>query len=281
MSTFNFKLEYPEIDYSWQQVNEDGTPKCPANWVLDDLTEFFRYFLDDETWILLTNFGEGFTIPITTNDISLNESSKIIFSHTTTTSGYSGEYLIKFIWNDVGDHTYKPFLTIGEYLDMEVDIPSYAEYIKIESPDNADIQMEFQVAIDFEIKTPSYEINTEQNDVTIKTNNKSSLSLANTILTTSLSKRDVFYKNELTIKNEDEQALNNLIDLARMNKLLVSVNINISDSAGSNLANIPSGGLDNKVKYWYMGHGSSQKTGLYSYINLSYKNNNKNLSTYI
>lgn len=278
MSSFNLKIEYPDVNQKRYETNEDGTAKCPPYWTVDG-DEFERYeYINTNYSELQMLKDESFKIPFKTSFIDDLETRTLTFSHKLETSTNFDDYMIQVTFSDDNtDYENLYFSYDTKYLTRTFDIPSNAQYIKFDfSYINVSTSVYFYTDIKFEFNTKQFEINTEQNDVSVKLNNKQSRTIDNTLVATSIKKREVFYKNDIIITKADEDELNELTELARTNRLLISMNIDISDEAGDNLANIPSGGSDNIVKYWYLNHSGTRKTGLYSYITINYKLNDEN-----
>lgn len=190
------------------------------------------------------------------------------------------QYDLNIKFNDSTTKTYTR--VAGDWDTLLVEIPSYTEYIEISvDGDGASALIISVEDLSFTFVTNDFDINTEQNKFQINTNNRNSYTLDNTVIQTSLRERDVFYSNDLILKNAESIELDELLDVSLLNELLVSVNIDISDEAGSNLANIPSGSDENIVKYYYVSHYYGHKTGIYSYVTLNYKNDPYNNKTYI
>lgn len=282
MSVFNLKIEYPNIDYNWYQVSPTGESKCPANWILESEDPQWQYFnYVGIGWVQSLNEinEDSIKIPIQVGNISDLNKKEFTFSHI---PAGTEEYIIAVEYRE-GMTEYLTYQ--GEVWETTtLTIPNGSEYIKIYAPESDSGIMSIYInaeEIDFEFRTKDYDINTEQNNFKINTNNKVSRTLDNTLISTSLKNRDVYYSNELILYNSEAKELDLLLDTALLNNLKIDVNINITDKAGFNLANIPSGSLENWVKYHYITHNYSQKTGLYAYVTLEYKNDENNNATYL
>lgn len=268
MSTFNLKLEYPDQNFSWYETNEDNiTPRCPTGWVVESTTEFARYYKDGARYTTDILVDENISIPFESLDVS--DISTRVFEFTHLFDAGPVAYSIDIYFNDT-DFTTLNFASANvEYIET-VQIPNNTEYIKIVAPTTNGLTHIYS-DIEFRIFTGEFDITTELSNMSVNSNNKISISVNDTVNVTSLKNRDVLYKNEFILTSTEEKEFNSLLNLALLNKLLVSVNINYTDEAGDSLASIPSGGLENVIKYYFINNTRTQKTGLYSYMNMTYQ----------
>lgn len=268
MSVFNIKLEYPEINPKYYKTNSDGrTPKCPANWDINELSEFGRYVVLGDEYYLQLDYGETIETPFLTNNISNLTNKTLTFKH--FVSGATTEnYTILVFFNDT-DFKVLSFAESNVEYTRTFEVPSNAEYIKFLGVE--DFTLWLAVDFDYNFSTGDYQINTEQNDVSIAPNIVSNVTLSNKVVSRKLSKTDVTYTSKPILIREDELSIAAVCDLARLNKILLSVNINIVEEAGNSLSNLPSGGDENWVKYYCESHKRTEKTGIYRYLDLRYR----------
>lgn len=284
MSSFNLRLEIPVVNYSWYQVNSDGTPKCPANWSLDEIAEFERYeYFSGNNWTLHMLREESFTLPFETGLIDDLDTRTFTFNHQVETSINYDDYLIQVTFSDDTTDFENLYFSYSDSIQTrQFDIPSHADYIKFDfSYINVGQSIYFHTAFYLDMETSYFDINTEQNDTNLSVNKKISTTISGKLLTTQLAPRDINYSGLVVLTPEEDKELNQLTRLAKKNKILISMYIDINDEAASNLANIASGGGTNLVKYYYNNHSVGQKSGLYSYLKINYKRDINSTNTYI
>lgn len=269
MSTFNLEMQYPaKID--WYETNTDGTPKCPAYWsIFNEQSEFSRYVNQD---YVIINSREGVQIPFRANNIEELPTAQVKISIQYNHVG-TDTHPVNIWFNNVDFITIN-LVAIGGYNTFTIDLPSNTEYILIiagliDSEDSIEIKTDTE----FEFKTDNFKINTEQNDTSVNLNNKSTRMIDNSIYTTSLKEREIKYGGSTILLPEKELQLEQLVDLSSLNNFLTLFNVNINDGAAQNLAGIGYGGEENIVTYYFHKYIRTQKTGLYSYIDLTYELN--------
>lgn len=269
MSNFRLEIDYPTINYDWYKKNTDGTPKCPVNWKFYGADNIERYIEQSNGWVLNMYEGESTSIPIETNEIEFN-------THTVQIQniGYHegvGEidYDVEFWFNDTDFQTVT--YTTGSLETTTLTLPEGVTYLRIEST-TPDVYITLYVDIQFSFYTSWIDINTELSDFSTANNNRVSTTVDDTLIVTSLAKRDVFYANNLIMSNEERKEMDSLVDLAILNNLLVLVVIDAVELGGNSLGGLPTTAIENYITYYFKGHSSTQKTGLYEYVNLQYKN---------
>lgn len=273
MSKFNLKLEIPTVNYSWYQTNVDGTPKCPANWTIKENYEFERYeYYSGTIWTLKMLVEESFKLPFKTNNIDDLTNRTFTFKHTCETTINTDDYLIQATFSDNNTDFVNMYFIADDTLQQTTfDIPSNAQYIKFKFYTNAGQIVSFHTDFEINMSTSNFDINTEQNNASISNNKSTSKSISGKLLTTRKRERDINYADNLIMKPTEEEEMKQLTRLAKFNKVLVGMYVNINDEASANLANIGSGGAENIVKYFYNYHKRTQQSGLYSYVYINYK----------
>jgi hypothetical protein len=279
MSKIKLNLGYPAYtdEYYWENPI-DKTPECIAAWELNR-TSFIANRLNtdlDGTYVKM-EFGDELVLPFLSGDLSKISTQKFNLRYKQVDANFSG-----FLTIETAPGVQYQFTVLNnsfstyEFIDL-----SYCQYIKIIH----DFEFEtsnFNIYIDsdFLIETSEYETNTEENEVSINMNLKTSLTVANTISTRKTKQTEVYYSDDIIITNEQMLEMNELVDLARLNRLLVHADVNTNERAGDSMAGINSGGAQNWMRYYYKRHSTGQKTGLYSYVNISYFRDN-NVNSYI
>lgn len=281
MSKLKLNLAYPSYTDEYRSINPiDKTPECIALWELGRTNFIANRLSEDSDGIYVKlEFEDELTFPFLSDDLSKITTKKFNLKYKQVDANFSGNLTIEtspgiqytFAVLDDSFSTY-------EFLDL-----NNCDYIKlIHDFDFPTSNFQIYIESDFLIETneSELEINTELRDVSVNMNLKTSLSVANTINTRKTKQTEVFYANELITTNSGMLEINALLDLARLNRLKVFADINTHERAGDSIAGIGSGGAENWMRYTYKQHSTSQKTGLYSYINISYFRDN-NVNSYI
>lgn len=274
MSTFQLKIEYPDINYDWYQQNTNGTAQCPANWIFYGDDNIERYNEVQNGWILNLFYEESVKIPVKTYEVDF-ETHTLTFKHICY-NDLTGEkpFQLKIYYN-LDDYETIDFDSTGSLEVTVLTIPENTEYVIIEVVTSG-VTLDLYVDIEFDFSTSWFDINTELANFSTSNNNKVSATIDNTLIVTSLGKRDISYTNNQTQLPEETKELDSLCDLALLNNFTVVLYVDSVELGGDSLGGMPTAGTGNLIKYYYQNHSSTEKTGLYKYLTIQYKNDVNN-----
>lgn len=266
MSSLYFDVVTSVQNSGLVQTNGDGTDKCPLFWELEEqatISDRYNSNLGEKSMIL--GFGETINIPISSGVYKSNIKPILTINfYASGTTGNTQNFYLRFNGDFV---SYELLLNIkGVY---EIEIPENAEKIEILNVNNNYLHVFEDYKISFKT-TPITNFRAEFTEFSIDPKLVNSKVLSNKIRQRKIGKTEVQYTFDPVITSDQNAEIDDIRDFARLNKLLTLVYINYSETNGDTLADFPQ--ESGYIKYFYITHSTTQKTGLYEYINLTVAN---------
>lgn len=154
------------------------------------------------------------------------------------------------------------------------DYPNVESLILIAYPSNeSSYNLSLYSDIDIQCFSTPVRVNVEGIDVGIDTMLKSYVTLANTIITSKISNTQFAYTSQLKLTHEQFKQLNDFLNLARLYKRKILVEIDVNEYVGNRVAGIPD--ISN-TDFTLADLSTSETTGLYKYVTLTYFNTKNN-----
>ena len=267
MSSLYFDVTTQVQNSGLVQTNTDGTDKCPLFWDLSEqseITDRYNFLFGEKSMIL--NYGEIVSIPILSGTYKSDLKPMLTIKfYASGTFGETQDFYVGFGGDDF--ELYE--LTLNSDETFEIEIPENTDSIEIVNFENNYLY----VFEDYEISFTTSEItdfNPEFTNLSIDSKLVNSKTLANKIRQRKTGLTAVRYTFNPTITPYQNKEIDDVRDFARLNKLLMLVYINYSETNGDTLANFPE--ESGYIKYFYVNHSTTQKTGLYEYLSLTIAN---------
>lgn len=246
------------------KMNSDGTLKCPVNWDIKENSEYNRY-KEDPTFRVIIDYNESISIPFITNTYKTNIRPTFTFNSTFITS-ITGEESFRVYFNEDDYETIT--LELGEIEEHTIIIPENTEYIKFINDTSYRLGIFEDYSINFSSNTITSPV--EFSNFNVEHNIKYSVTLANTIVSRKTGKTKVDYNIPLLLTSQQHNEIQDIMTLARSNQLLTYVYIDYKETAGNTISNYPQESYFEK--YYFINYNSTQKSGLYVYVNLGIQN---------
>lgn len=261
----NMKIECIVVgaDPELASINLNNTLKKPVNWVLNETSELTnRYSKDEDEWNTIIRTSESVKIPIKTTD---NKSDlKPIFKCKIQLISENESGLIS-----VNGTTY--LAIANQAAIFEIELEPNIDAIEIASV-NDTIQVYEGSTVTY--TTNEIDIINEFVKYSITNNLKDDVTIGNTVTQRKLGKTITSFSNDIIISPEENNEILDVLAFSRLNRVLTLVWIEDNEAAGNTLANMPQD--SGYIKYYYIGYSSSQKTGIYENVTISYQHDPTN-----
>lgn len=263
MSSLYVECRVEGADPELAQTNLDGTLKGPVYWDINQTGDLNRYLKDsNDEYYCVFRYQESVKIPIKVGSYNMNP--KYNFRVLITSPNPLGTLYIRTSSNNIQSFVIDTNVIVD--LSALLEEGSYIQIYQLTSTDSFQIYQDSYVSFE---STPISIIN-EFEDYSIKPNLKDDITLGNTVFQRKTAKTIVEFKNSAIIKPAENRSIIEVLEFARLNKKLVLVWINDTENGGDTLSNMPQDG--GYQKYYQTSYTSSQKTGIYENIEISYQN---------
>ena len=266
MSALYFDVTTSVKNSGLVQTNVDKTPKIPLFWSIIEQSEISdRYTTLFDRKVVIVNYNELLRIPLKSGIYKSNTKPLLKISmYATGTVGGTQMFSVSF--GGVFVEYELPLNTVTEY---EIEVPENTTNIELFNIVNNYLYVFEDYEVVFKT-TPITEFNAEFTSFSIDAKLVNSKTLANQVRQRKIGKTEVQYIFQPIITPEQNAEIDDVRDFARLNKFLMLIYINYSETNESTLANFPQ--ESGYIKYFYVNHSTTQKTGLYEYLNLTIAN---------
>lgn len=267
MSKIKLECDLIGTDSKFAQINSDGTLKCPVNWIIRELSEVpNRYYSVNGIFNTYLAFGETATLPIKTQSRFLTEIRPTI---TFTVKVFSTEDTTVNVVVYDGVNTPQSFnIVVQENVEITANLQAGGKYVKIYQTSQT-AELIIYEGVKTTIKTEEIDFINEFTNYNIQTNLKDDVTIGNTVHQRKLGKTITSFTSEMIISPNQNKQILDVLAFSRINRVLTNVIINDENNADNILANMPQESGD--IKYYYKNHISSQKSGLYENLSISYQ----------
>lgn len=274
MSKIYLECLVKQADPKLASLNLNNTLKCPINWVISELSELTNRYSQDITenneWNTFLRYQESIKIPIKTQ------------SQFKGTKKPSTRIKVKInSVNSNADIIVRSSALSSETINIPTNIPVWIEselgvnstYIQVYQLDS-DNTFNIYEGVTVSYKTSEIDLINEFVNYNIVTNLKDDITIGNTVHQRKIGKTITSFTNDLIISPTENYELLDVLGFARINRKLTYVWIQDSGTSGETLANLPQD--SGFIRYYYINHISSQTTGIYENISISYQHDPAN-----